>query len=215
MTITKVYFDTEFTGLHKDTSLISIGLVTDDEDVFFYAELEDYDLTQVDDWIQSNVIDNLLIKYSNYLQKGIYTEGKPFSVEIRDGKAAVREELRAWLDQFDKVEFVSDVSHYDFVLLIDLVYGHALKMPYGKINAACHDLNQDIADHLNISEIEAFDKSREELLEELDTEVYGVKHNALYDAKVIRAIYNGFREKHISCDYSKLYFDNKEMKEWV
>lgn len=94
-----------------------------------------------------------------------------------------------WLNQFEIIEWVSDVCHYDFVLLIDLVYGHALNMPYGKHNAACHDINQDIAKYYGISEIEAFDKSREEILEEHDIKIKGKKHNALYDAEVIKAIY--------------------------
>ena len=37
----KIFFDTEFTGLHKDTSLISIGLV-DEDGKTFYAEFLDY-----------------------------------------------------------------------------------------------------------------------------------------------------------------------------
>ena len=54
----KVFFDTEFTGLHKDTSLISIGLISEDRRCF-YAELTDYDEKQCDDWIRENVIKHL------------------------------------------------------------------------------------------------------------------------------------------------------------
>lgn len=54
----KVFFDTEFTGLHKDTTLISIGAISEDGRTF-YAELNDYDESQVDDWIRENVINNL------------------------------------------------------------------------------------------------------------------------------------------------------------
>ena len=36
----KVFFDTEFTGLYKDTNLISIGLVSEDGKEF-YAEIDD------------------------------------------------------------------------------------------------------------------------------------------------------------------------------
>lgn len=43
----KVFFDTEFTGLHQKTTLISIGLISEDGKTF-YAELTDYDQTQVD-----------------------------------------------------------------------------------------------------------------------------------------------------------------------
>ena len=44
----KMFFDTEFTGLHQNTTLVSIGLVSD-EGERFYAELTDYDDTQCDD----------------------------------------------------------------------------------------------------------------------------------------------------------------------
>ena len=56
--MTKLYFDTEFTGLHKDTSLISIGII-DEYGNKFYGEITDYNKTQVDKWIQENVIYNL------------------------------------------------------------------------------------------------------------------------------------------------------------
>ena len=96
--------------------------------------------------------------------------------------------LKEWLSQFDSVQFVSDVCHYDFVLLIDL-FGTAFDLPEN-VCAACHDINQDIARHYGISEREAFDKSREEIVMELcGHEVEGRKHNALYDAEVIKAIY--------------------------
>lgn len=35
-----IFFDTEFTGLHKDTTLISIGLVSETGEKF-YAEFDD------------------------------------------------------------------------------------------------------------------------------------------------------------------------------
>ncbi len=54
----KIFFDTEFTGLHQNTTLISIGCVAED-DRQFYAEFTDYDRSQVDDWIKLNVIDKL------------------------------------------------------------------------------------------------------------------------------------------------------------
>ena len=174
----KIFFDTEFTGLHKNTTLISIGLVAENNDKF-YAELNDYDASQVDEWLQSNVINNLQAN-KEYTKICTFHGDSDF----------VRSELLDWLSKFETVEWVSDVSHYDFVLLIDLLYGHALKMPYGIHNASCHDINQDIAKYYNITEIQAFDKSREEILKEHNVEVKGEKHNALYDAVVIKEIYN-------------------------
>ena len=44
----KIFLDTEFTGLHQYTSLLSIGLV-DEDGRHFYAEISDYDFTQMDE----------------------------------------------------------------------------------------------------------------------------------------------------------------------
>ena len=51
----KIFFDTEFTGLHQDTTLISIGMIAEDGREL-YCELNDYDKTQIDDWLKDNVI---------------------------------------------------------------------------------------------------------------------------------------------------------------
>lgn len=193
----KIFFDCEFTGLHKDTSLISIGLISED-DRKFYAEINDYDKTQLNPWIDEHVINNLC--YNNlerYIPKlNIFKQG---NYATKDDLDTVGKKLKTWLDQFDTVEFVSDVCHYDFVLLIDLVWRHALNMPYGIIGSACHDINQDIARYYNISSIEAFDKSREEILKEHNAEVkLGVKHNALYDAKVIKELYKILNKEKVA-----------------
>ena len=60
----KVFFDCEFTGLHQFTTLISIGCVTENSDVF-YAELDDYNVSQVDEWVQENVI-RLKTKHNSF-----------------------------------------------------------------------------------------------------------------------------------------------------
>ena len=75
------------------------------------------------------------------------------------------------------------------VLLIDL-FGTAFDLP-SNVSASCYDINQDIAMYYKISQKEAFDKSREEILFDKYKEVAvtGDKHNALYDAKVIRELY--------------------------
>jgi len=53
----KLFFDTEFTGLHQNTTLISIGIIADSGETF-YAELTDYAKDQVNDWLRDNVIAN-------------------------------------------------------------------------------------------------------------------------------------------------------------
>ena len=46
-----LYFDAEFTGLHKDTTLISIGIVSASGESF-YAEFNDFADYQVSPWIK-------------------------------------------------------------------------------------------------------------------------------------------------------------------
>lgn len=214
----KLFFDCEFTGLRKDTTLISLGIVAENEKKF-YAEFIDFDWSQVDDWIQKNVINNFTLEkfklkgsienikkqYAEWEKKGYVVSKLPTlgtcaepifpTMLLKDGNMEVVGEtewivaaLRDWLSQFDSVQFFSDVCHYDFVLLIDL-FGTAFDLPEN-VCATCHDINQDIARHYGISEREAFDKSREEIVSELcGQEIEGRKHNALYDAEVIKAIY--------------------------
>ena len=180
----RIFFDTEFTGLRKDTTLISIGLVAESGDKF-YAEFTDYNEKMCDDWIRHNVLGNL------FLHKTIETPDDKtlYVIDTKDGIAC---ELNNWLQKFYSIEFVSDVCHYDMVLLIDLLSygGTAFDLP-AKIPAVCHDLNQDIARHYGISDKKAFDMSREDLVKDLcDKEIEGRKHNALYDAEVIKAIFD-------------------------
>lgn len=177
----KVFYDTEFTGLHKDTTLISIGLISEDKRCF-YAEFTDYDESQCDEWIQKNVIANL--NKSKDVSEREYVPN--YHVGTKEDIAIA---LANWFRQFDTVELVSDVCHYDMVLLIDL-FGGAFDLP-SNVGASCYDINQDIARHYKISQSEAFDKSRESILYDRwrDKSVNGDKHNALYDAKVIRELY--------------------------
>ena len=196
-----VYFDTEFTGLKKDTSLISIGLVKSNGDSF-YAEFTDYNKENLSDWIKENVIQNLL--HPQTVLEGSHWTMEGPTIEIR-------EQLWKWLEPFKKegklIQFVSDVSHYDFVLLVELLLGDsnltALDLPDG-ISPCCVDLNQDIAtsiqipNTMNTDEFNknyvpsyvAFNLNREELLKTIpEFNQLGVKHNSLYDAQVIKAIH--------------------------
>lgn len=180
-----LFFDCEFTGLRKDTTLVSIGIVAENGKKF-YAEFSDYDESQCDDWIKENVLKHTILAGNDTLAARLGEDSN--TTVVLGSKADIRNELGEWLKQFDSVQFVSDVSHYDFVLLIDL-FGGAFDLPKN-VSSACYDINQDIAKHYGISEREAFDKSREEIVSELCGEfIAGDKHNALYDAEVIKAIY--------------------------
>lgn len=196
-----LYFDTEFTGLQKDTSLISIGIV-DCDGRSFYAEFTDYNMAQVSPWILENVLKNLQ-KPETILEVDHWT--------LTGTTKEIQTHLVFWLDRYLKdgkqVQFVSDVCHFDFVLLLDLLLaGHpAIELP-DQISACCVDINQDIATSLyrdvpegadvvnfNANYIPAkvaFDISREEYVSAIPEFSYeGIKHNSLYDAMVIRAIH--------------------------
>ena len=182
----RLFFDMEFTGLHKNTTPISIGIVSEDGKKF-YAEFTDYDESQCDDWIEENVISELLYDTEKWYE-GIADR------QIQDNKRDVSYELKDWLQQFDTIQFVSDVCHYDFVLLIDLLTngGAALDLPEN-ISAVCHDLNMDIARHFHVSDREAFGMNREKIMNDLcgpEDIVTGNKHNSLYDAQIIKTIYD-------------------------
>ena len=88
----KVYFDTEFTGLQKDTDLISIGFVSENGKTF-YAEFTDYDESKCDDWIQKNVIDNLILKNHMYV-----SNVRDF--RIIEDKKHVKDVLIRWFKSF-------------------------------------------------------------------------------------------------------------------
>lgn len=181
-----IYFDTEFTGLHKNTTLISIGLI-DENGRTFYAEFTDYDKSQVDDWILVNVIEHLISsKPKNRFVYGTSVFGEK-TIVIGD-KLKVKEELKHWLSTYDEVQLISDVCHYDMVLFID-IFGDAFSIP-NNVSAVCYDINQDIAKHFGCSNKEAFDMSREEIIAGEEIKINGEKHNSLYDAMVIKEIYH-------------------------
>ena len=190
----KIYFDTEFTGLKKDTTLVSIGLITEDDESF-YAELTDFDKSYKDEWFVNNVLNNLLLdKEKNAKKKTpevfVYKTKEEYFIAdkmVRGTKNEVSYELYRWLKDFASIQLVSDVCHYDMVLFIDLFGGAFDMLP--SITPACHDINQDIAEFCKITEREAFEKNREKLLLENGIQLpKGKKHNSMYDAKIIKMI---------------------------
>ena len=206
-----VYFDTEFTGLVPDTSLISIGMI-DEEGCKFYAEFTDYNKKLCNEWIEEHVIANLIFKgafargqqNTNYFEDDLKAAGieddDPRNMFVRGSSHYIRDKLRIWLEEIrEPVQLVSDVCHYDMTLLCNL-FGGAFDLPKN-VNPVCYDICQDIANGCGIWNLEThnhakimrngFDFSREEFCEDvlglkLPT---GSKHNALYDAEVIKLIY--------------------------
>lgn len=122
----KVFFDTEFTGLHKNTSLISIGLLADVDNVIkpsedfdindyslshrlslpkieqmpsFYGECFDYNKNQVDEWLDENVIKNLRWNREHPFKyfNDLNNDGK--NIEMNDWSFEIRDRLKEWLQR--------------------------------------------------------------------------------------------------------------------
>lgn len=181
----KVFMDTEFEGLYKDAKLISIGLISENGKEF-YGEISGINTHKQDDWVVKNVLNNT-VEYGDAQVLDIVNDENNYFVGDKDYIAS---QLREWFMQFGDVEMVSDVCHYDMVLFIDL-FGSAFDIP-DNICPCCHDINSDIAREYNITEKEAFDFNREQILESSDIDTSGQKHNSMYDARVIKTIYELF-----------------------
>lgn len=185
-----LYFDMEFTGLKKDTTIISLGIV-DQNGRSIYLEYTDYNKSDVDDWIKENVIKNTIFLKDDIKEIEPHVTENGTDAVVIGNTEYNRQVLKYWLSLYDNedIQFVSDVCHYDMVLLIDTLYGHGLNIP-SNVSIDCHNINQDIAAYKKISLKEAADVVRESLVTK---EIEGMKvqkHNALFDALVIRLIYN-------------------------
>lgn len=195
-----VYFDCEFTKLERGAQLLSIGL-SDAEGHSFYAEFNDYDMSEITEWVFTNVLKKMV-------NPPTVLEGDHWS--MKGNSKEIRQNLLIWLDYVHKhsqcgIQFVSDCCHYDMVLLIDLLWKNARDMPQW-IPPVCVDINMDIA-NLYMHEAEesskdidgpayafnpyfdAFNLDRDEYVSHLNNVPQGLKHNSMYDAYVIRAIH--------------------------
>jgi hypothetical protein len=196
MSKTKIFFDTEFTGLHQGTTLISIGLISECGKTF-YAEFTDYDKSQIDEWLQTNVINKLILQ--NDLQNEGYA-GPYESMKVRGDSDLIQTKLRDWLHQFEQVEMWSDCLSYDWVLF-NQIFGHAFSIPDN-----VYYIPFDICTLFKIKAIDP-DISREGFITNVKSEsgeyihfdkegniLTASKHNALWDARVIKMCYERLME---------------------
>ncbi|MGI4873230.1 MAG: hypothetical protein ACRYFX_18875 [Janthinobacterium lividum] len=206
--MTKIFFDTEFTGLHQATTLISIGLVAEGGESF-YAELTDYDQSQINDWLRDNVISHLQLASipKNRVFNGALAfpskAGENHEVvapmtsycHIRGSKEVVAAMLTQWLEKFTSasinasVQFWSDCLAYDWVLLNALLADYSEGYP--QLPPGLNYIPMDICPLLQLKGIDP-DVSREHFA--FGDAIYGqdfgqLKHNALWDARVIKACY--------------------------
>jgi len=188
----KVYFDAEFTGLHKDTTLISIGLVSENGR-YFYAEFNDYDKYQCDDWIKENVLNNLIYD-DNFPETNNMNNRRML---VYGSKEYIGHALKEWLkllseDNNKQIQMYCDCYAYDWMLFNDLICenGKALNLP-----DYIYYIPMDLSTALQLNGYdpditrEEFIRSQLKLLEFLFPLIndHGpAKHNSLWDAYICK-----------------------------
>lgn len=182
----KVFLDTEFTGLRPDTTLVSVGMVTEDGSAR-YAELTDYRRDHIDEWLQENIIDNLVL--SDMPDQSWRRPSSDFLC-FRGSSAYVANQLSSWLGALGECRVVSDVYAYDWTLLLKLI---------GELPKNVHYIPLDLASIAWARGIDP-DFSRSSMAEafgylEVPELVSGLEHNALYDACVQRACFKAMEHK--------------------
>jgi hypothetical protein len=176
----KCFYDCEFTGLHQHTTLISIGIVSDCGREF-YAESTDFDESQIDGWINRNVMSQLIyLRPPTPRAYGPCFDGDYDSnLSICGNNKTIKHHMVKWLESFEEeIELWNDCLAYDWVLFCEL-FGGAANIPefisYFPFNMCTifkiYGIDPDISR-------EAFARKRIES-----------KHNALFDAKVIKNCY--------------------------
>lgn len=200
---TKLFIDLEFTGLHQATTPISLGIISECGKSF-YAEFTDYDRTQLNDWLEENVIANTWVAINKPITpmgevviKDLVNNNKWADVHVFGSTDYVKPFLEEWLSQFEEIVIWSDCLAYDWVLFCN-IWGHAFNVPKNIFY-----IPMDICTLFEIKGIDP-DISREDfsikdLLENFKTyfphrtfpKKNGLrKHNAFWDACVIRMCYD-------------------------
>ena len=171
----KIFLDTEFTGLHRNTTLISLAMVAETGEEF-YAEFTDYDKTQLTDWLNENVVKKL----DGNLPDAANVNIKGKEIKVSGTRAEIASLLRPWFNRFGVVEIWADVLAYDWVLFCDL-FGDAHGIP-GNIFFAPFDL-------ATLFRIRGMIEPGEENKKDLSRFEFvgadkGKQHHALEDARV-------------------------------
>ena len=214
------FYDTEFTGLKKNTTLISIGIEAENG-YTFYAESNEYaekdPSVKENIWIQENVIKHLCIEENDDKLEHTRVVGSEQEIAV-----ALYYWVQCILNHCDdnkktnKALFVSDCAAYDSVLLFDLLTKgvEVIDLP-DNIVPVVYDIVHDIItkwvliddEPISFSEEmmhEAFDINREELLDNL-MEAYIIYNYDYapddydYDDEVVKHVTNKFKpsgEKH-------------------
>lgn len=174
--MTKLFLDTEFTGLHKDTNLISIALVSECGKQF-YAEFNDYPIEQLERMgCKDDVLNNLKF---NDMRDCCNFENDFTDFLMKDNSKYIARRLTEWLQQFESVEIICDFVAWDWVLFCDL-FGGAFNIP-----KHIFYIPLDICGLFQLKDIDP-DINRIDFCGGIDNYL---PHNCLSDAHIIKKCY--------------------------
>lgn len=184
----KIFFDMEFTGLHKLTTAISIGLVCEDGNKY-YAEFTDFDKYQIDTFLRQEVLSKRTLEEYDF-----DTDYKPDSdmVLVKGDVEIVYQTLMAWLHRYeeDGVEMWGDLLAYDWVLFIN-IFGNGLSLP-----KFVSYIPMDLCTVLKVCGIDTdIDRVVFAYGEEAAKSNSDKKHNSLYDAETQLEVYKKIMDK--------------------
>lgn len=165
-----VFFDNEYTGLRASTTLVAIGMVTLEGEQLGVA-FDDYDRTQVNDWLRSNVL-NLIDEQAR--------------VSTARGFSIVSGFLEAY-SQGEPVTLVSAGKALDVVLLFEL--WRVTTAPHEQFH--WHDHLPEYLRHRAHFDLDTLffaagidpNIDRDEYIGHT---IQGTRHEALFDAVVVR-----------------------------
>jgi hypothetical protein len=193
----KIFFDTRYTGPHKNATLISIGLV-DEVGRSFYGEFSDYYEEMCDPWTDIHIIKYL--KFRNFAEM-TFLDRSTDNWEAYGPIEYIKTALRAWLLDYSSVDLVSDKCYYNMILFID-IFGYSWDIPASIGVPICHDINQDIARYFGCSEREINSFSRTDIIEAYNMKISehwpekcieiqcDNKNSSLYSAMTIKEVYS-------------------------
>lgn len=167
-----LFFDCEFTGLHQRTTLISLGIVAESGQMF-YAEAKDFARNQINGWLLENVIANLWSTIGQPTPPGV--------VYVFSRLEGIKIALTRWLEQFGPVEMWGDCLAYDWMLFCE-IFGGALSLP-ANVSYIPFDLATKFKEYGIDPDVDRIEFAGM-------PEAGRSKHNALFDAKVIKACHD-------------------------
>lgn len=214
---TKIFFSTQMTKLSKNGKLISLGLMTSDGHGLYVENrdvIEDEDeIRNCDEFVIRNVLPTLF-KGKEIKIKIKYKDESTCDADLSfmriayhyGGYKDIREKVLEFLSKFEHVVFYGDCCHYTTVFLFDLLTSDEDGNIVGYLPSNCsfmpHDINNDLAQALSISEEDAFSIDRLKLSPfnyptPGSEDFLYKKHNSIIIAMIMSTLYKGIIKKMI------------------